>query len=1316
MAVFTYIATALVTATGLLTAGGFAFNLAVGVVAMGLATATAKLFGIFDAPKATDDPGVKIQLPPATDNKVPRLYGRNYTGGIITDAEIKEQNKKMTYVLVISEYNAGDVWTVNNVYRDDKRLVFGGSTLDSVSSTYDANQTSAESWRDTFKVRVYAGNAYAQAQIFPAAQQDDARNLFDNWTINNSMEDLVFAVVEVLYNDNQGVFGLGSFTFDLTNSVSEPSNVLLDYLQNDRYGPGITNLDMSSFTEWAALCNQSVSYYNSSNTFTTRPRYRINGALSMFDTVKDNISKICQNGGAFFTFNSKTGNYGVVPLRAATTEEKANAWTFDNAIITSKVQITSTELFSLYNQMTVEYPSVAQRDQTSTVYVDTPTSQRHPNEPDNPLNFKLMMTNSRSQAYNLANIDLRQGRLSQIIQFTADYSALQVDVGDVVKVDLAEYGWSDKLFRVMRLRELEDADGALSVECTLLEYADSVYAHTIEADDLDLTNTPTGINDLFSLPYVVNGGFGYTNIANIFVLNDPESGNLERINPVTGTVEELVPMSIMYPDYWTPLGQYPQTIFELTLPGEGTYDTAILVTEGPAGNIRSTVNAPPGLFFPANGNILISQDTFSFDSGNVNFNVNLYNSQTGLTSNVITVGNVLIDMSNAIPSAKIKNLAVTTAKIDDLAVNTAKIDDLAVTNAKIANLAVNTLQIGNFAVTVPATITNTTPISMDAVVGTYPNFTDWTALLTMTYELTATGLAVQDTDIPVLITWSVEADAQNNDANQRYFRLLRSSTESSVSTDTYFANVQLLLPCNGTNQSTTFTDISSYNRTITRTGNVEISTSRSKWGGASAYFPGSGAWLYAPTGTGDFGTTNFTIEGWFSWSSLINGGLFHVYPGTPGGTTAGLALGYDGTDFQIYTNSSTYARAYTPTVNTWYHIALVKNSGSLRLYVNGVAQGTAITDSVDYGGNGLNLGLYYGNTTTFAGYIDDFRVTKNIARYTANFTPPTTSFPGQGQAETDPYWSSTVLLGHFDGSPGDTGFVADYSSGGNALVLQGNAVLSDTQKVFGPTSVYLPGNANSIVTTNSANSRFDLGNVTASTNFTAEFRVRADSVSATDKIIMCHALPGSGGDGIGGWQILENSGTLYFNISKTSSAGTGWVASYKTNASVITANTWHAVSLVISSGVPTWFVDGVIKPSVFQTPNSNYASSLIGIDTTRTDYNICIGSLDLDSTNNVRSLYYTGYLDEVRLTSGVARYTANYTPSATAFSNDPGTLNTQVLYQSFEGSRDLDQFCSGIYLDSIAANVEYTYALEGCGRTGDDQVHQRAMWITAARR
>lgn len=759
--IFTAIATAIVSALPIMMST-FAFNLAVGVVALGLAAGTAKLFGIFDMPKMGDDPGVKIQLPPGTDNKVAKLYGRNYTGGTIIDAEIKDANKKMTYCLVLSEYAPGETWTVNAVYRDDKKLNFGGSPADSVQSTYDANQTSSTSWRDTFRVRVYAGNAHANAQIFPAGQNLAADTLFINWTSANKMDDLVFAVIEVLYNDNQDVFGLGAFTFDITNSQSEPSNVLLDYLQNTRYGPGITNLDLNSFDQWYNVCTQQVHYYDSANVYTTRDRYSINGALSTFDTAKENISKICQNGGAFFTFNSKTGNFGVVPLRAATTAEKNSAFVFDNQNIISKVQITNTELFSLYNEMEVEYYSAAQRDQTSTVYLSTPEAERHPNEPDNKLNFKLEMTNSRSQAINLANIDLRQSRLSTIIQFSADYSALQCDVGDVVKVTLPEYGWNQKLFRAMRIRELEDRDGALSVEMTLLEYADTVYDHTIESDDSEITNVSTGIPDWFHIPYTAGGAFGIPNIANIYLINNPKTGNAEIITPANGSVESLVPISSLTQ---TTLGENPQIIFEISMPGEALYNRATVVTQGPAGNTYTSINSNPGDLFANANTVFVTVDTFSYDTANLDFSVYLENSQSGLSSNVITVPNVSIAVSNAIPSVKILDAAITEAKISNLAVTTAKIQDLTVDTVKIANNAV----------TVPATAVSSSSVNLLGVSGSYPAFTtgSWANLLSVDYAISNVSLSSLNTNIPILISWSAEANGQNQNADSRYWRLIR---------------------------------------------------------------------------------------------------------------------------------------------------------------------------------------------------------------------------------------------------------------------------------------------------------------------------------------------------------------------------------------------------------------------------------------------------------------------------------------------------------------------------------------------------------------
>jgi len=215
-----------------------------------------------------------------------------------------------------------------------------------------------------------------------------------------------------------------------------------------------------------------------------------------------------------------------------------------------------------------------------------------------------------------------------------------------------------------------------------------------------------------------------------------------------------------------------------------------------------------------------------------------------------------------------------------------------------------------------------------------------------------------------------------------------------ISGDPSYSSLTLLLPMNGANGSTAFTDYSPLASTITVNGNAQISTAQSKWGGASGLFDGTTDWVYSPVGTGDFAAGDFTLEGWFNWSSLTNGGLFHVYPGTPANTLDGVAVGYDGTSLQIYSGTTSYTRAYTPTVGVWYHVALVRTtSNTLTLYVNGVAQGASIGNSTTFGGNGVNVGLYYGSGFTFNGYIDDFRVTKGVARYTSNFTPPTGPFP-----------------------------------------------------------------------------------------------------------------------------------------------------------------------------------------------------------------------------------------------------------------------------------------------------------------------------------
>ena len=84
----------------------------------------------------------------------------------------------------------------------------------------------------------------------------------------------------------------------------------------------------------------------------------------------------------------------------------------------------------------------------------------------------------------------------------------------------------------------------------------------------------------------------------------------------------------------------------------------------------------------------------------------------------------------------------------------------------------------------------------------------------------------------------------------------------------------------------------------------------------------------------------------------------------------------------------------TFTINTWNHVALVRFNGVTKLYLNGSQTGSNYTDTNNYtsGVNSCFVGGFYDGSGSWNGYIDDFRITRGIARYTQNFTPPTAAF------------------------------------------------------------------------------------------------------------------------------------------------------------------------------------------------------------------------------------------------------------------------------------------------------------------------------------
>ena len=549
MAVFTYIATAIVGAIGsiagisLTVAGAATLTLttagviATSIIAGGLGYITAKVTGVFKPPsiQQAKDPGVKVQLSPSTDHRVPVFYGRVQTGSIMVDAGITNRNNTMIYVMCISEKTDTGNYTINEIRRQDSVLNFSGAT---VTSMTDPNGTAANKVNGKMRCRVYAGNAQSSVnQIFPTTGKVAAQTLLSTITTATNYEDLVYDVFELDYDPEEGLTALGTITFDMTNTLSSPANVIGDYVLNDRYGAGLSSdeFDVSSLDAVYEYSNingayGNVEYATSANVTQYHDRWQIDGMLSTYQPVLNNIDELSQSCSSFFTYDNKSGKYKMVPNRALTTAEKANVFVFNDDNITSKVDITSTELYSLYNGVEAEYPSYEQKDQTKVALVTTPAGDRNANEPENVLNTRFNLVNDAPRVKNLSNIDLRQSRLSTTMSFEATHEALQVDVGDVVKVTQALYGYTDKLFRVMRVSEVEREDGVLRTKVLCLEYDDSVYTHTRELSDsaLNLSGIPGWYTGIW-------GNVDYANIANII------SGNIIIVDDPLANIANVIP-------------------------------------------------------------------------------------------------------------------------------------------------------------------------------------------------------------------------------------------------------------------------------------------------------------------------------------------------------------------------------------------------------------------------------------------------------------------------------------------------------------------------------------------------------------------------------------------------------------------------------------------------------------------------------------------------------------------------------------------------------------------------------------------------------
>jgi hypothetical protein len=187
-------------------------------------------------------------------------------------------------------------------------------------------------------------------------------------------------------------------------------------------------------------------------------------------------------------------------------------------------------------------------------------------------------------------------------------------------------------------------------------------------------------------------------------------------------------------------------------------------------------------------------------------------------------------------------------------------------------------------------------------------------------------------------------------------------------------------------------------------GNAQVSTTQAKWGTTSLYCPATnGNYFISPPNQQNllFGTGNFTVEAWIYPTAFTNTASGLIGYGLSGGYVDwNLEISTSGAVLYIDNDGGRFTSSSNLSANVWTHIAIARTNTAVTMYFNGVSVGTYSTIN-NITGSSTSARLYVGTgaqvpgSRQFVGYIDDPRITKGYARYTANFTPPAAAFPLQ---------------------------------------------------------------------------------------------------------------------------------------------------------------------------------------------------------------------------------------------------------------------------------------------------------------------------------
>ena len=420
----------------------------------------------------------------------------------------------------------------------------------------------------------------------------------------------------------------------------------------------------------------------------------------------------------------------------------------------------------------------------------------------------------------------------------------------------------------------------------------------------------------------------------------------------------------------------------------------------------------------------------------------------------------------------------------------------------------------------------------------------------------------------------------------------------------------VLLTC----QSNRFRDASSNAYAITTAGNTSVQrfspfspTAAYASGtiGGSGYFDGTGDSLEIADNTAFTLDGDFTIEGWLYPFSVADSDNF-IGKWQPSNQEY-LFWPESGVPKFYWAPNSAVTALLTSSVsiptNAWTHLAVTRSGNSFTMWVNGVSRATATNSSaVTNTSSPVEIGRLsqYPPNYDYQGYMAGVRIVKGTAVYTTGFTPPTSPVTAI---------TNTSLLCNFT----NAGIIDNAMM--NDLETVGNAQISTTQSKFGGSSMYFDGTGDWLVGNFASKDLYSFG----TGNFTVEMWVYTSNLSNYQTLLDTRASDSQ----IAWCLFIDNTGKPYWYDA----------SGVQLSSTAISSNTWTHLAIARSGSTLKMFLGGT---EVFSGTNTNSQNP------TGTFY---VGR------NAVNAFLYTGYIDDLRITKGVARYTANFTAPTAPFAD-----------------------------------------------------------------